>query len=197
MVENQLRAQLTANGISAAELARRIPGMDKLCMHFIEKGVALPTRDGMTVMCDALGCLATDLYDEAELNLNVTAKSAGQRATESLPHSAEVNTETEGRATIPLNSLEATVRQKAEQRDKGHEGQERLFFWFKPEEKAALVKAVKGLGYRSVAEWMREMYRQTLKQYAALGLEGKTLHDLIPPYVDQEYLPLGSRFVRR
>ena len=53
-----------------------------------------------------------------------------------------------------------------------------------PEEKAALVKAVKGLGYHSTAEWMREMYRQTLKQYAALKLDGKTLHDLIPPIVE-------------
>lgn len=154
-------------------------------MSFIVNGIALPTRDGMAAMCNTLECLPTDLYDEAELNLNIT----GSKEAESPLHiedAAEIKAaQTEERATIPLNSLEATAREKAERRESsGHEGQERVFFWFQPEEKMALVKAVKGLGYRSVAEWMREMYRQTLKQYAALRLDGKKLHDLIPPIVE-------------
>jgi len=187
MIDNRIRVMLADKKMSAAALSKQMPDMGKVCMSFIVNGIALPTREGMAAMCETFGCLATDLYDEAELNLNVTGKSEGQRPTESPLHTAEVKaeTETEERATIPLNSLEAPVRQRAEQSgNHGHEGQERLFFWFKPEEKAALIKAVKGLGYRSTAEWMREMYRQTLKQYAALRLDGKTLHELIPPVVE-------------
>lgn len=184
MVDNRIKVLLAEKNMSAAALSKTIPGMGKVCMSFIVNGIALPTREGMTAMCGTLDCLPTDLYDEAELNLNVTGVKG--QSPESPLHQAAIKEaeHTEGRATIPLNSLEAPVRQKAERRDSsGHEGQERMFFWFQPEEKAALVKAVKGLGYRSTAEWMREMYRQTLKQYAALGLEGKTLHDLIPPVV--------------
>ena len=49
------------------------------------------------------------------------------------------------------------------------------------DEKAALFKAVAGLGYHSVAEWLREKYRETLRAYIALNLENKTLHEAIPP----------------
>ena len=183
MVNNRIRVMLAEKKMSAAALSATMPDMGKVCMSFIVNGLALPTREEMTAMCQTLDCLATELYDEAELNLNVT----GSVEAESPLHSAKIKDaeQEEEKPTIPLNSLEAPFRQKAERRDgSGHEGQERLFFWFKPEEKAALVKAVKGLGYRSVAEWMREMYRQTLKQYAALRLDGKTLHDLIPPIVE-------------
>lgn len=181
MVDNRIRVMLAERKMSAAALSDTMPGMGKVCMSFIVNGIALPTREGMAAMCDTLACLPTDLYDEAELNLNI-AVGKGQQPPESPLHEAAENTEK--RPTIPINSLEAPVRRKAERWDSsGHAGQERLFFWFQPEEKAALVKAVKGLGYRSTAEWMREMYRQTLKQYAALGLEGKKLHDLIPPVV--------------
>lgn len=185
MVDNRIKVLLAEKKMSAAALSKTMPDMGKVCMSFIVNGIALPTREGMAAMCDTLECLPTDLYDEAELNLNIT----GGEEPESPLHNedaAEVKAaKTEERPTIPLNSLEAPVREKAERRDSsGHEGQERVFFWFRPEEKAALVKAVKGLGYRSVAEWMREMYRQTLKQYAALRLDGKTLHDLIPPIVE-------------
>ena len=184
MVDNRIKVLLAEKKMSAAALSKTMPDMGKVCMSFIVNGIALPTREGMAAMCETLDCVPTDLYDEAELNLNIT----GSGETESPLHNdaAEVKAaKTEEEPIIPLNSLEAPVRQKAEQRDRsGHEGQERVFFWFRPEEKEALVKAVKGLGYRSVAEWMREMYRQTLKQYAALKLNGKTLHDLIPPIVE-------------
>ena len=41
-----------------------------------------------------------------------------------------------------------------------------LRVWLRPEEKRTLEEAVKGLGYRSVAEWVREMRRNTLARYA-------------------------------
>ena len=172
MVENRIRVLLAEKKMSATALASKVPGMSKVCLSFIVNGIAMPTREGVSAITEELECLATDIWNEEDLNLNVT----GNKQASPL-HTAEE------RPTLPLNSLETPVRAKAEKRD-GHEGQERIFFWFRPEEKAALVKAVKGLGYHSTSEWMREMYRQTLKQYAALKLDGKTLHDLIPPIVE-------------
>lgn len=184
MVENRIRAMLAEKRMSAAALASKVPGMSKVCMSFIVNGIAMPTREGVGAITEELECLATDLWKEEELNLNVTG-SRGTKPEASPLRAAEEQTkaQTDEQPTHPLNSLEAPVRVKTVKRD-GHEGQERVFFWFRPEEKAALVKAVKGLGYHSTAEWMREMYRQTLKQYAALKLDGKTLHDLIPPIVE-------------
>jgi DNA-binding Xre family transcriptional regulator len=40
-----------------------------------------------------------------------------------------------------------------------------LRVWLRPEEKRTLEEAVKGLGYRSVSEWVREMRRNTLARY--------------------------------
>lgn len=178
MVDNRIRAKLAEKRMSATALSETIPGVGKAGMSFIVNGIVLPTREGMAAMCETLNCRPTDLYDEAELNLNI---AAGDADAESPLYKAERETE---EPTVTANAPKAPVRQKAQRLDKsGHEGQERVYFWFRPEEKAALVKAVNGLGYRSTAEWMREMYRQTLKQYAALRLEGKELHELIPPIV--------------
>lgn len=183
MVENRIRVLLAEKKMSATALASKVPGMSKVCLSFIVNGIAMPTREGVSAITEELECLATDLWNEEDLNLNVTGIKGTQQASPLHTAEEEIKEQAEERPTLPLNSLEAPVRVKAEKRD-GHEGQERMFFWFRPEEKAALVKAVKGLGYHSTAEWMREMYRQTLKQYAALKLDGKTLHDLIPPIVE-------------
>lgn len=176
MINNRIRVKLAEHNMSATALSAQIPEMSKVCMSFIVNGTALPTREGMAAMCKALDCLATDIYDEAELNLNVTG---GREEAESPLNTAA------GKA-VEKDKVRTIAAQIESRGGRGHEGQERVFFWFMPEEKTALVKAVKGLGYRSTAEWMREMYRQTLKQYAALKLDGKTLHDLIPPMVKPE-----------
>lgn len=191
MIQNEIRVMLARRGTSAAQLSTKIPDMNKVCMSFIVNGAALPTREGMKAMCRELDCKATDLYDEEELNLNVTVEPKEQMPlTEEPAHVMNAEKSVASRVsetvTIPLNSLEAPVRQRVEKRKDGHENQERVFFWFNPEEKAALVKATEALGYRNLTEWMREMYRFTLKQYAALKLEGKTLHDLIPPLFEPE-----------
>lgn len=193
MIQNEIRVMLAKRGTSAAALSTKIPDMNKVCMSFIVNGAALPTREGMRAMCRELDCKATDLYSEEELDLNVTAETKEERPLKQEPAQATdgekkriiISPDSE-KVTIPLNSLEAPVRLRTEKRKDGHENQERVFFWFKPEEKAALVKATEGLGYRSLTEWMREMYRQTLKQYATLKLEGKTLHELIPPIAEPE-----------
>jgi len=191
VVKNRIRVMLAEANTSAAKLAEKMPGMNKVCMSFIQQGIALPTREGMEAMCEELECKATDIYDEKELDLNVTReterKATKEEAYEMARDKITINPDDE-QVTIPLNSLEAPVRQRVEKRNHGHENQERVFFWFASDEKAALVKAVEGLGYRNLTEWMREMYRMTLKQYAALKLEGKTLHELIPPLVSQNSL---------
>ncbi len=188
MVENQLRVMLAKRNTSAAKLAEKVPDMNKVCMSFIVNGVTLPTREGMESICKELDCKATDIYDAKELNLNVTEEKApeipAKAESAAQEHRITIKQESE-MVTVPLNSLEAPVRLRAEKRKDGHENQERIHFWFEPEEKVALVKAVEGLGYRSLTEWMREMYRQTLKQYASLKLNGKTIHELIPPLVAQ------------
>ena len=197
MIENRLRVVLAENKMSAAKLAEKIPGMDKVGMCYITGGKALPTREGMKVICETLNCKATDIYEAAELNLNVTEEhkevekqTAYTAATER--HRITIDPDRE-QITVPLNSLEAPVRLREKRRKDGHENQERIFFWFEPEEKTALVKATEGLGYRSLTEWFREMYRQTLKQYAALKLDGKTLQELIPPLAAQETPPATDK----
>ena len=63
-----------------------------------------------------------------------------------------------------------------------NEGMEQFRVWLPAEEKAALFKAIAGLGYHSAAEWLREKYRATLREYIALQLNNKTLHEAIPPH---------------
>ena len=178
MVKNRIRVMLAARDTTALKVTESIPGMTKVAMSYIVQGVSLPTREGMEAMCKALQCQATDLYDEAELDLNVTreAKPGNQKRGMIAVDGRDANN-----TTIPICTPESPVRIK-ECAENAHEGQERIRFWLKPEEKAALVKAVEGLGYHSLTEWMREMYRYTIKQYAMLKLDGKLLHDLIPPF---------------
>ncbi|MEG2623293.1 MAG: hypothetical protein RSC06_10375, partial [Clostridia bacterium] len=62
-------------------------------------------------------------------------------------------------------------------KDTPHKGMEQIRVWLLADEKAALFKAVNVLGYRSVAEWLRDMYRATIHNYISLTI----LHEAIPP----------------
>lgn len=53
--------------------------------------------------------------------------------------------------------------------------------WLTKEESDALEQAIGCLGYSGTKEWIREMYRQTVKQYGVLQLDGRALHELVPP----------------
>lgn len=191
MVKNGIRVMLAKRETSAAALSAKIPDMNKVCMSFIVNGAALPTREGMQAMCRELGCKATDLYEEAELNLNVTGETEQRPLTQepAQAESAEKRRikigEDSKTVTIPLNSLEAPVRQRVEKRKDGHEGQERMFFWLEPEEKKGLETALAGLGYRSSAEWFREMMRIAMKQYIAVKTESTELQNYIPPFATE------------
>lgn len=188
MVENQIKVMLAKRGLSAAALSRDVPEMNKVCMSFIVNGITMPTREGMRDICRLLRCNPVDLYDESELDLNIHRKppeSARQPAAEEqTTTTAEAEKESTESGKAPFNSVEAPDRKTKSWQF--HVGQKQLRVWLTGEERAALETAVKGLGYRSLAEWLREMYRQTIKQYAALKLGGKAIHELIPPFVEKD-----------
>ena len=182
MVDNQIKVMLAKRGLSAAALSRDIPEMNKVCMSFIVNGITMPTREGMREICSILHCTPIELYEEAELDLNIARKPK-----ESPQPVVELK-----KATVTMEEIKEAMKDTlpVPQPWQNHVGQKQLRVWLTEEERAALEKATKGLGYRSIAEWLREMYRQTLKQYAALQLDGKTLQDLIPPFVSKD--PSGT-----
>lgn len=175
MVHNRIKVMRAEADISATALAEKMPeGVDKIVMSYIEKGRVLPTRDGLEVMCDVFGCLPTDIYNENDIDLLAVKRKpepAQQPKTEAIKVKVVSTGENPREILIP-----------SPQKDFGrHEGMEQLRVWMNAEEKAALFKAVEGLGYHSVAEWLREMYRITIHKYISLNLKDKALHESIPP----------------
>lgn len=55
-------------------------------------------------------------------------------------------------------------------RGRGHDGMTEFRTWMEPEEKAALERAIKRMGYRNGAEWFREAYRRLLKECISHGV---------------------------
>ena len=156
MVRNRIKVKRAEANISAVALSGMLPdGVDKVAMSFIEQGRVLPTRDSLKEMCKVLECSPTDLYRERDLDLL------------SVVDSTEVE-------------LESVARPDIQRAD--HEGQERVRVWMKAEEKEALLQAIAGLGYQSVTEWLREMYRATMQRYVELHLEKhRKIHQVITP----------------
>lgn len=185
MVRNRIKVFRAEVGISASALSERMPGgVDKVAMSFIEGGRVLPTRDGLEVMCELFDCLPTDLYTRDELDL--LAVRAKPEATQQPPQakakaSAAQTGDEPDEDRISLGRPDATDRNQ-------HEGMEQIRVWMQAEEKAALFKAVNALGYRSVAEWLREMYRETLNKYITLKLQDRKLHEAVPPTTDNQTL---------
>ena len=166
-VANRIKVLRAEANISATALASQIPGGDKVVMSYIENGRALPTKDGLEKMCDIFSCKPADIYATDDLNL-LSVKREPEAAQPTKGKRRDTQQETR------LQNLRADT---AEQR----EGMEQVRVWMAADEKAALFKAISGLGYRSVSEWMREKYRATLREYIALNLGDKTLHEAIPP----------------
>lgn len=169
MVANRLRVRLVEANMSAAALSERMPdAINKVCMSFIQSGKVLPTKDAMKAMCDALGCEPTDIYAAADIDLlSLVRERAEAKAAEAkFPSRAKAVT-LDGKADAPIYE------------SRGHAGEKQFRVWMPIEERAALFKAISGLGYVSVAEWFREMCRQTLKEYITLNLQDKTLHGAI------------------
>lgn len=174
MVRNRIKVFRAEAEISATALADKMPeGVDKIVMSYIEKGRVLPTREGLETMCDVFDCLPTDIYDAQDIDLLAVKREPEQQ--QPAPEPVKVKAVSNGKN--PNEIIIRPARRSVEQ----HEGMEQIRVWMPAEEKAALFKAVAGLGYHSVAEWLREKYRETLRAYIALQLKDKTLHEAIPP----------------
>lgn len=179
MTDNRFRVMLAEKRMSAAALSRAIPGMNKVCMSFITQGQAMPTRKGMKDICSVLDCKATDLYNAEELNLNIDESTDESPLQKAHVRPAEKRTPEDLEAeTVSSETIDAAPEQDS------HKGQVKFCIWLEVEEKAALARVIKALGYRSMTEWLREMYRQAVKQYAALNLDRRMLHELVPQSSD-------------
>ncbi len=134
MTKNNIRLKLMEKGISQAEAASLMPDdVGRVGMSFITTGKVLPTKDGLEALCAMFDCPPSDLYDPSDINLLAVGA--------------------EGKEQIN-RSPARTGRQ--------HDGMTELRAWLRPYEKDALQKAVQELGYRNVAEWLREMIRNTV-----------------------------------
>ncbi len=176
MVRNRIKVMRAEIGISAAALADKLPDVtSKVAMSYVEQGQVLPTKEALAKMCEVFGCRPDELYNLADIDL----RAVGQEEN-ALPKAAlKIKTIASARGKS-ITAMEAEI-DSASSRDR-HEGMEQLRVWILAEEKDALFKAVNGLGYKSVAEWLRDMYRQTILKYVSLGLKGgEKLHESIPP----------------
>lgn len=146
MTKNHIRTKLEEHGITQAEAAGRMPDdVGRVGMSFIVTGKVLPTKDSLDALCGMLDCNPTDLYDPDDINL--------------LAVGAEPIEET---ARFDPSTISKSGRQ--------HDGMCELRAWLRPYEKEALANAVADLGYRSIAEWLREMIRNTVARNKRLQL---------------------------
>lgn len=175
MVPNRIRVKLAEANMSAAALSEKMPdNINKVCMSFIQAGKVLPTKEAMRVMCEVFGCTPTDIYAEDDIDLLSMVRKQTQRTVQAA--ATPTARDSSIRANIVINPGEPNEHREADR----HTGMQQVRVWMPATEKAALVRAVKGLGYISLAEWFREMYRKTLKEYIALNLKDTKLHEAIP-----------------
>lgn len=142
MESNEIRMMLWKRGIKQADVIRELPDVNAVQFSAIVAGNVMPTRADLAVICKKLECKPTDLYSPEALRLG---------GDEEIAQAAPV------------------ARIRRERDGERHEGQERFRVWMEAEEKAALVDACKVLGYKSTAEWFREMYRETLTRCATIA----------------------------
>ena len=149
MTPNAIKRKLEEAGITQADAASMMPdSVGKVGMSFIVTGKVLPTKVGMQTLCSMLSCAPSDLYTPDDLNL------------------LEV---TEDPDAENVNIISAPSRSGRQ-----HDGMCELRAWLRPYEKEALTVAVHDLGYRSVAEWLREMIRNTVARNKRLQIPAPT-----------------------
>ncbi len=135
MTNNRIRQMLTERGVSQADVATQMPdNIGKAGMSFIVTGKVLPSKDGMETLCKLLDCSPTDLYDPRDIDL------LGREPEEEKDQAV------------------ATSGKSSSQ----HGDMNQLRVWLRPYEREAIESAVNALGYRSIAEWLREMIRNTV-----------------------------------
>ena len=138
-MKNNIRVVMAEARVTSKKLAPLI-GVDDVAMSFILNGKVLPTPESFQLMCKALSCKPSDLYEASDVRL-ISSDPV-----------SEANQGTKPAATG--NGL-----------DHEHaEGSVRLYFWVDGEEKERLLAACKALGYRSTTEWVREMMRSTVSK---------------------------------
>lgn len=149
MVQNKIRVKCVEAGISQGNLAGQMPDeVNAVAMSFLVAGKVLPTRDGMKKMCGVFGCSPIDIYEPEDIDLLGLVNGDEEReAEDAKEHGYGIS---DGKS--------------------GHKGMTRFYAWLKPSEKEELTKAVATLGYRNSAEWLRDMYRQTIQRCIELRL---------------------------
>lgn len=154
MTNNTIRIERLKLGLSQGKLAEQLPDdLDAVAVGFIEKGRVLPTRDTMEVLCEIFNCTPTDLYAPEDIDLLSGRKPIDDVEAEEL--------------TTPNQQPD---RQRS---GRGHDGMTEFRTWLRPNEKQTLEEAVDALGYRSLSEWFREVYRNTVCRYKRLSIPVK------------------------
>lgn len=151
MTNNRIAAIRQELKISQRELIAHLPDdINPVAMSFIEQGRVLPNVPTMAALADTLGKAPTEIYAAADLNLTLAAYDLPDADG---PESTENGT---GKARGTTN------------RGRGKEGMVELRCWAKEEEKRTFDAALNALGYSSYAEWWREKYRATLRDFQTM-----------------------------
>lgn len=136
---NDIRERRLKLGLSQSRLAAQLPGkIDAIALGFIENGRVLPTVDAMRILCEKFECEPTDMYAPGDLDLMSCNN----------PEPTPLD------CSMGPGAPSGSGRQ--------HDGRTEFRTWLLPAEKLALNTAVAQLGYRSGAEWFREMVRNTI-----------------------------------
>lgn len=138
MTKNNIREKLSEAGVTQVELAKWLPEeVGKVGVSFIVTGKVLPTKPCMEIICDKLDCFPTDLWEREDLDLLSIGNDLDEDAAK----------------------FESATSSKNGSR---HGDMMQLRVWLRPYEKEAIESAISDLGYRSIAEWLREMIRNTV-----------------------------------
>ena len=147
MTQNSIREKLEERGITQAKVAENMPDdVGRIGMSYIVMGKVLPTKTGLDYLCEVFDCTPTDLYAPDDINL----LSVGAEPIDEAVRFEPSNVSKSGRQ---------------------HDGMCELCAWLRPYEKEALANAVSDLGYRSIAEWLREMIRNTVARNRRLQIK--------------------------
>lgn len=153
MTKNNIRFKIEEKGITQAELASQMPDdVGRVGMSFIVTGKVLPTKDGLEYLCGVFDCQPSDLYEPDDINLLAIGEDAIEET-----------------VRLDPGSVSKSGRQ--------HDGMCELRAWLRPYEKENLANAVAELGYRSIAEWLREMIRNTVARNKRLQVKAPAKAD--------------------
>lgn len=140
MVQNAIKENRVRLNMTQAQLADALQIDDKspLTLSVIETGKALPTKPYLKALGEVLQREPLELYSAEDLDL------LGTSARPIVPGDVQI--------TQPPKS------------DRNHTGLVEFRTWLKPHEKENIERAVFFLGYRNMAEWFREAYRNLIQR---------------------------------